>query len=1356
MDIDTREIGSITFGIFSTKEIIDMSVCKLENPKKSGYGSVYDERMGPTDSSKKCETCGENAQNCNGHFGHIEFNEPIINPLHYRRVVSFLNCVCYKCNRLLLLKDQIYLSGINKSKGESRFTKIQEKVKKVDMCCHEDCGYDQPNYKFCTTDSTIHRVYESKDKQKTSVILTTEEILKTFTNIPDSDIELMGFDPTIVHPRNLIIEVLPVLPTCARPYVKADGNMCDDDLTNQYIEIIKTNNHLDTTKEDSKKELSEVKRQKFLATLKFRVLTTFNNGQGKAKHTTNGRAIKGIKERLAGKEGQIRTNLMGKRAVKFDIMIWEWNGGMKRAEEVLVGDILIGDDGLPRTVVDTVEGKSLLYKIKQSSGEDYTVSCEHILTLKFCGHAGIHWRPTQSKHGGWYMNWYDRDSKNVKSIKVSVEPPLTKEDAKNQLSEFMQENDLESQKMSWNPKRKNAGTWRVNWTNEEGQKKSKEIAVVIGKTKEQAYEEISNFRGTINTDPNIDIHIEDYMVLPPSIKRLMLGVKLSTPIQWPKRDVILDPRILGMWLGDGTASKSEFTNPDKELIEYFREWTEKQGGKFHTYPDNLHHGISKCGFRDFLRHYDLEDNKHIPEEYIVNDVQTRLELLAGLIDTDGSVEQGGVTVRITQCFEHKAIIDGAERIANSLGFRTSVNTKKTTWTVRGEKKKGEALVLSISGNISVIPTLLDRKKCVDSANDMSVTKIEVVEDGVDRFCGFEVDGNNRFILGTDATITHNCNQTGRTVIGPDPTLKLGELGVPYEMAQTLTFPERVTLFNIKKLQDLVNEGKVDSILKPDGVTRINLKRFRKGSRLVNGDIIIRGIERISVVSGRELVLEGDKIERNGKILDNIIQSDRNYTIIEGWIVERQLQDGDYVLLNRQPTLHKASMMAMQIVLKPYKTLRMFLAITKPFNSDFDGDEMNIHAPQSIEAMAELKMLSAAQWNLISAQSSKPNMAIVQDSLLGAYRMTLGEQKITKSQFFNISEKLDLEDSFTDRVDHIRSVLKEKGKKTNVFTGKGLVSLFLPKDLFYEKKNDANLEEPCIRIYKGVLYEGTLDKSILGSSYNSLIQIIHKEYSATKAAHFIDCIQFVTNEWNLIKLFTVGLGDCLVSSSDKQQEINDVIKKCYIEAEGIKTTTNHDGIREMRVNAVLGKAKDIGLRIAKDSFSKDNNFLSTVKSGSKGDFFNIAQITGLLGQQNLKGSRIPLYLNNGRRSLPHYPFENLSPEMEYESRGFISSSFINGLNPREFYFHAMSGREGISDTAMGTATSGYMQRRIVKLTEDIKIHNDGTVRDVTGHIYQIVYGENGLDPTCTVKVNGEQEFCDISRMVTKLNMEEEDK
>jgi DNA-directed RNA polymerase beta' subunit len=189
---------------------------------------------------------------------------------------------------------------------------------------------------------------------------------------------------------------------------------------------------------------------------------------------------------------------------------------------------------------------------------------------------------------------------------------------------------------------------------------------------------------------------------------------------------------------------------------------------------------------------------------------------------------------------------------------------------------------------------------------------------------------------------------------------------------------------------------------------------------------------------------------------------------------------------------------------------------------------------------------------------------------------------------------------------------------------------------------------------------------------------------------------------------------------------------------------------MRVNGALNKAKDIGLKIAKDSLGDENNFVSTVTSGSKGDYFNIAQITGLLGQQNLKGARVQLTMNNGRRSLPHYPFENTSTEMGYESRGFIKSSFIEGLNPREFYFHAMSGREGITDTAMGTAKSGYMQRRIVKLTEDIVCQYGGTVRDATGRIYQLAYGNDGLDPTMTTRVNGKQEVCNISRLVNRLN------
>lgn len=321
------------------------------------------------------------------------------------------------------------------------------------------------------------------------------------------------------------------------------------------------------------------------------------------------------------------------------------------------------------------------------------------------------------------------------------------------------------------------------------------------------------------------------------------------------------------------------------------------------------------------------------------------------------------------------------------------------------------------------------------------------------------------------------------------------------------------------------------------------------------------------------------------------------------------------------------------------------------------------------------------------------MCIVQDSLLGAFKMTLGIQQIEKHHFFDIAMKLDLSsEQILKKINHIRKVFKDKNKKVQAFHGKGLISLVLPDDFIYENKNNADPNEPVLKIYRGVLYEGTLDKSAVGATTNSIIHILHKEYGPDITAEFIDGVQFVSNNWLLIDGFSIGIEDCMVQGENKVQEINDVIQKCFIEAEGIKNTTSHPGIREVRINGALGKAKDIGLKIAKDALDSTNNFLSTVKSGSKGDWFNIAQITGLLGQQNLAGKRIQATLNNGTRTLPHYPMENLPLELEYESRGFIDSSFIKGLNPRQFYFHSMSGREGCCDklvSQIGSCLLGFL-------------------------------------------------------------------
>ena len=219
MDHDTREIESITFGIYSPEEVLNMAVCKVDSVKKSGPGSIYDPRMGTTDSTQKCETCKENATECPGHFGYIELNEPIVHPLFYKRVTAFLNCFCLKCCRLVLQQDQISISGLTRYKGETRFAKILEKIKKVDICCQHTgeidengdpviCGKDLPKIKFTAVDSNFSLVYEDGKKNKTSIILTTEEIKKVFDNISNEDVELLGFDPLLCHPKNFIISIL--------------------------------------------------------------------------------------------------------------------------------------------------------------------------------------------------------------------------------------------------------------------------------------------------------------------------------------------------------------------------------------------------------------------------------------------------------------------------------------------------------------------------------------------------------------------------------------------------------------------------------------------------------------------------------------------------------------------------------------------------------------------------------------------------------------------------------------------------------------------------------------------------------------------------------------------------------------------------------------------------------------------------------------------------------------------------------------------------------------------------------------------------------------------------------------------
>jgi DNA-directed RNA polymerase beta' subunit len=568
-----------------------------------------------------------------------------------------------------------------------------------------------------------------------------------------------------------------------------------------------------------------------------------------------------------------------------------------------------------------------------------------------------------------------------------------------------------------------------------------------------------------------------------------------------------------------------------------------------------------------------------------------------------------------------------------------------------------------------------------------------------------------------------CNLTARTVAGPDPTLKLNELAVPEEIANIITIPEFVTDFNIEKLTDLVNTvGKASTICKKDGsVISVPTALIKHGTILRHGDVIERNGKKRVVTNCKIPLQKNDVITRQLKdkivVVPTTLPEKRRVEIAVGDKINRFLQDGDYVLLNRQPTLHRNSMQGMKIKIRPGKTFRTNLSIAAGFNLDFDGDELNLFAHETLESRAELQFISNAKNNILSAQCNKSEMVIVQDSLLGVYKMTEKQQYMSRDNFMQCITSIDHDYEFHERLETIRRIRNEEGFSTHALFG-----FILPDDFHISYKNG-------LTIKNGVLLNGGfLEKSNLSKSPNSIIRLLDIEYSSDVAARFIDNVQFLTNTWLTMNPFSINIYDCLINNDEKRREIRDNNNKYFMEADNTSRTTDNPQIQESRVNCALNKAKDIGLKIAKESLRPDNNFISTVTSGSKGDYFNIAQMTGLLGQQNLDGQRPKTVLDNGTRTLIHYPRTIKDSHRKYRSRGFVASSFIEGMKPDEMFFHAMTGREGMIKTSMGTATSGYAQRSILKLHEDIKIEYDGTVRDAKKNIYQFMYGNHGFDPS----------------------------
>ena len=523
------------------------------------------------------------------------------------------------------------------------------------------------------------------------------------------------------------------------------------------------------------------------------------------------------------------------------------------------------------------------------------------------------------------------------------------------------------------------------------------------------------------------------------------------------------------------------------------------------------------------------------------------------------------------------------------------------------------------------------------------------------------------------------NFSARTVISPDPTLSLNEVGVPDRVATEMTQTINVTERNVEEARQYVHNG-------PESHPGANYVRRPDGRRL-----------KVTAKNCEELA---EKVEVD-------------------WEVNRHLVDGDIVIFNRQPSLHRMSIMAHEVVVMPYKTFRLNTTVCPPYNADFDGDEMNMHALQNEEARAEARVLMRVQEQILSPRFGENIIGAIQDHISGMYLLTHEDPEFTETQALDLL-----------RATRIDDLPEPDGENETgpYWTGRSIFSLLLPDDLTIEFTSEAG---DTVVIENGELLEGTIDSEGVGEFGGEIVDTITKVYGETRARVFVNEVAALAMRAIMHFGFSIGIDDESIPE-EAEEQVNEAIQSAYDRVEELIETyqvgeleslpgRTVDETLEMKIMQTLGKARDSAGDIAEQHFTEDNPAVVMAQSGARGSMLNLTQMAGCVGQQAVRGERI----NRGYedRTLSHFEPNDLSAD----AHGFVENSYRGGLTPKEFFFHAMGGREGLVDTAVRTSKSGYLQRRLINALSELEAQYDGTVRDTSDTIVQFEFGEDGTSP-----------------------------
>ncbi|BCS91087.1 MAG: DNA-directed RNA polymerase subunit A' [Candidatus Micrarchaeota archaeon] len=516
------------------------------------------------------------------------------------------------------------------------------------------------------------------------------------------------------------------------------------------------------------------------------------------------------------------------------------------------------------------------------------------------------------------------------------------------------------------------------------------------------------------------------------------------------------------------------------------------------------------------------------------------------------------------------------------------------------------------------------------------------------------------------------NYSARTVIVPDTSLNISELGVPKRIAQELTVPVNVTEWNIEALKELIRR-----------------REFPTAVYVISND----GIKRKVTDANREDIANG---------------------LTVGSVVERQLMDGDIVLFNRQPTLHRISIMAHRVRVLPGRVFRLNLPVTTPYNADFDGDEMNMHVPQSIPARAEALVLMQPKDCILSPRDGKPIMKLQEDIVIGLYLLTNDDRYFDKR---DASYLLSLVGIFE---------LPEP-EKNGLYSGKAIFSMLLPKDFNYKEET----KKGVIEIKNGKLIKGVISSENVRSGKSLFLAKLYDKYGSDFMDSFLQKATLLALAVTYRAGLTIGMKDYDLSE-ELIKEKDKIIKETLDEAEKIRQEYKEGrlipepGYKEkeyytIKLLQILSKSTKRAEELLINKLNeRENSPFLMARLDARGKLSNLVEMSLFLGQQMVRGKRT--HRGYGDRLIPYLSKKDKTPR----AHGFIVDSFMYGLDPIEMIMHAMGSRASMQAKSLVTAVSGYLQRRLINSMQDFYIEKDLSVRDSSGRLIQTVYGGDGID------------------------------